>query len=326
MFVRITAALAAVLLPAAARADWRHELSGVTVPDVVGDMCRGAERRVEQDGSDIFVQYGTDAEPATLYVYRSSHPNPALWFERTRIAMLGNVGAFDGSAAPRPFTLGLAGAPNGLRGAFALPGRPWKSTAVAIAQHGEWLVKARVTSQTLDPAGAAKRMDALLAAIRFADAPKSASLPLTAPAACADAATFAGKPTTDDKLRGTGAAVGVVALAEAHGAVSGLAGKPDEWCREEVGELAKAVTYYRKRDGSAWTALLGDAGVTASAYAFPEGVGAKGAAVYLNRTGPALLVETYDAMPDLRTGAGAALAVMAGQRKPLASIGTKPKS
>lgn len=320
MFTRTIIALAAALPATPALADWNHPASGVSVPDAVGDMRVGQERNVTGDGTDVYVQYGTETEPVTLYVYRSSHPNPALWFERTRVAMRSNVGRFDESAVPRPFTLGPAYAPNGQRGEFALAGAPWKSTAVAIAQHGEWLLKARVTSQTLDPAGAAKRLDALLAAIRFANTPKSPPLPLTAPAPCSDEARFTGKPTRSDEARAMGSIMGVVALGQARG-IQGLAAEPQLWCRQPVsGELAQAASFYRRLDGSAWTLLLGDAGMAASAYAFPEIGKGRGAGVYFTRTGPALLAETYDALPGPEEGAGAALAVLAGRKPALVTV------
>lgn len=324
MHIRLIAALALIAVPSApALADWSHPLSGISIPDSVGDMRVGAERTVLEDGTDTFVQYGTDTEPATVYVYRASHPNPALWFERTRAAMIDNVGRFDQSNAPRSFTLGPGSTPNGVRDQFALDGKRWKATVVAIAQHGERIVKARVTSQTLDPAGASARLDVLLGAVRFANAPKHAPLPLTIPAACADVATLKGKPKSGDKHRTMGAVLGIVAFGEAHipTGASGLAAKPADWCRDDAGDLASAVSFYRKVDGTAWTALLGDAGMSASAYAFPKDGKPKGAALYFNRTGPAMLVETYDALPDLRTGTTAALATLAGQRKPMATIG-----
>lgn len=327
MFARVILVTAALLSASSVRADWTHPRSGMSLPDSVGDMHLGQERDSLGDGMDVVVQYGTATEPVTIYVYRSSHPNPALWFDRTRVAMADNVGEIDRSVSARPFTLGPVTAANGLRAEFRLPGQPWRATAVALAQHGAWIVKARVTSQTLDPTGVGKRMDALLAAVRFAGTPSRAPLPLTLPAACIGTPTLAGKIRRGEASLAVGAAIGVIALADAHLATGGTgpAGKPGEWCRQDVGRLAKSVTWYRKLDGTAWTALLGDAGMTASAYAFPKGMKAEGAAVFFSRTGPAMLVELYDALPDLKTGAGAALELIAGRRQPLATIGTAEK-
>ena len=110
---------------------------------------------------DVVVQLGEATEPATLYVYRSAYPNPALWFDRVRTAMNRNVNAGGVQAEPRAITLGGAPAANGLREEFDLPaGGQWRATAVAIVQAGEWIVKARITSATLDRAGVGARMDA----------------------------------------------------------------------------------------------------------------------------------------------------------------------
>ena len=324
MFKAVIVAVAlAVATPAAA--DWRHDLSGISVPDSVGDMRKGVERRVVEDGSDIFVQYGTDAEPVTLYVYRASHPNPALWFDRTLAAMVTNVGQPAGPAAPRPFTLGQASAPNGLRTEFAVTGKAWTSTAFAMAQHGEWLVKARVTSSTLDPAGAAKRLDALLAAIMFAQPASVAPYPLTAPAACSGKARYRGKPGGKAEVAMAASIATVAAHSEAHGGPTGLAAEPKLWCREDAGELAGAISVFRRLDDSAWTALLGDAGMSASAQMLPKLAGVPGAALYANRTGPAYLIAVYDALPAWREAAMAAVPVLTGRAQPLATMDAKPR-
>lgn len=319
------AALALSVVAVPATAQWQHARSGIALPDTVGDMRKGAERNIAEDGSDTFVQYGTDDEPVTLYVYRASHPNPALWFDRTLAAIAANVGTFT-APAPRPFTLGAGPTPNGLRAEFALTGRQWKSTAVAIAQHGEWLIKARVTSPTLDPAGAATRLDALLAALTFTPGPQAKTLPLTDPAPCTGPAALTGKQKSSDELRAAGAVMGIVGFGAARGLGMGPAAEPAKWCRQSLeGAFAGAASLYRSLDGKAWTMLLGDAGMAASAYDFGDlGVG-KGAGVYFTRTGPAMLAETYDALPPAELGVGAALAVLAGRKPALVTVGSRAR-
>lgn len=312
----------AVLAPTMAWADWTHGPSGLSLPDAIGDMRHGQERDMSNgEKLDVSVQYGTDPEPVTLYVYRSSHPNPALWFERTRVAMIDNVGSLD-DAPPRAFALG-GPVPNGLRAEFAPTGKAWKATSVALVQSGEWLLKARVTSTTLDRAGVAARMDRLLAAIRFAK-PVGKPLPLRAPAACAAPTTQSGTPRSDDKIRAAGTVMGVVAMADARGMESGLSGKPDDWCRDDPADptMRKMASVYRRRDGSGWTALLGDAGISAAALDLSE-MGTKGAALYFTRTGPTMLIQTYDAPPSLDQALVAVTPVLRGQAQPLVTIGTK---
>ena len=312
----------ALLAPSAAWADWTHAPSGISLPDEIGDMRHGAERDLSNgEKLDVSVQYGTDPEPVTLYVYRASHPNPALWFERTRIAMLDNVGTFE-DAAPRSFALG-GPAPNGLRAEFAPTGKAWKATSVALMQSGEWLIKARVTSTTLDRAGVAARMDRLLAAVRFAK-PVAAPLPLRTPAACSVSTPPKGSPRSGEKIRAAGTVMGIVAMADARGMASGLSGKPEEWCRDDPADPAmrKMASVYRRLDGKGWTALLGDAGMSAAALDLAD-TGTKGAALYFTRTGPTMLIQTFDAPPSLDQALGAVTPVLRGEAQPLSTIGTE---
>lgn len=224
--MRIALAAAALALPAAAHADWSHKDSGVGLPDRVGTMQRSGERDISNGQKvDVYVQYGTDSEPVTLYVYRSSHPNPALWFDRTRAAMAGRLASVDPAKQPRAFTLGGSPTPNGLREEFALTDAPWTATAVALIQAGEWMVKLRVTSQTLDAAGVSAKMDTLLAALRFAK-PVAQSLPLTAPAACAAPLSATGKADANDARVAAATVYGAVALVDARYGGTGLAGQP----------------------------------------------------------------------------------------------------
>lgn len=329
------AGLAAVLLltvPAAAWADWKHRPSGVSLPDEIGDMRRGAERDLSGgQKADVSVQYGNGDEPVTVYVYRASHPNPALWFERTRTAMLDNVGGFDTSKPPRAITIGGGAAPNGLRQEFPTFGKDWRSTSFALIQAGEWLIKVRVSSTTLDEAGVAARMDRLLAAIRFAS-PPPAPLPLAAPEACRAPAILAAKPKVDMATVTAASLIGVAAFADARGGGGGLSAKAGDWCRDDSDPaLHKMTTVYRRLDGQGWTALLGDAGMSASALMLmPDPIGQasefSGAGLYFTRNGPTEVIATYDGLPSVAEALGAITPVLRGERKSLASISVKGKS
>ena len=172
---------------------WHHRGSGITVPATIDGMRRGEQRDLSRGGEfDVTTQFGTSDEPVTVYIYRSAYPNVALWFERTRRAMNENLRSQEIDAAPRSFAL-AGGAPNGLREEFELPaGGRFRSTAVAMAQTGEWIVKVRITSRSLDRAAIAARMDALLAAMRLPDG-RPEPHPLLLPPPCPPAfhSTFA---------------------------------------------------------------------------------------------------------------------------------------
>lgn len=262
----ILAAALAVLAPHAALAEgWRHAPSRIAVPDLPEGFQLGATADNRRDGSDVFVQLGSASEPVTLYVYRSAFPNPALWFERTRRAMNSNVGSDTAAADPRTFTLGQASAPNGLREEVVLaPGGNFRTTAVAIVQYGEWIVKARITSSTLDRDGIRARLDRLLAAVRL---PGTVPAPaqLIVPAACGEANRMRGTARAgsgEDNVMAGILLVGVNGQARGR---EGLVATPAAWCRDTSAHPATLVTLYRRRDGGAWVALLADSGMAIGA-------------------------------------------------------------
>ena len=198
MMILRTAALAGAAtlaaMPSAVLADWTLKQSGISLPDTIGDMRRGDERDLSNgERADVMIQYGGGNEPVTVYVYRASHPNPALWFERTRAVILDNVGGFDTSKPPRTITLGGGSTPNGLRDDVATFGKDWRATSFALIQAGEWLIKLRISSTTLEQAGVAEKMDRLLAALKFAS-PPPAPLPLATPQACKAPVTYTPSP------------------------------------------------------------------------------------------------------------------------------------
>jgi hypothetical protein len=315
----LVAALA-VLAPDAALAEsWRHGPSGVSIPDLPDGLHTGRVTDSRGDGSDVFIQLGRDNEPVTFYVYRSAFPNPALWFERTRLAMNVHVGSGNAGADPRAFTLGGASAPNGLREEIVLaPGNTFRTTAVAIAQYGEWMVKVRITSASLDRDGIRARMDRLLAAIHLPGA-VPAPVPLLVPGLCPDENRMSGRmrQTSDEDV-----AVARAALRRAHDNArgrGGLAAEPAGWCRERSGFPTEYGTVYRQRDGRAWTVLLGDSGLAVSALPIdvPD---ADGAATFTATSAVTALARIYDHMPSPDEAIDPAVPVLVGRERPAAQI------
>ncbi|HTU12590.1 MAG TPA: hypothetical protein VMG08_16995 [Allosphingosinicella sp.] len=308
-------ALALILATPAAAQDWRHRPSGISLPSLPDGFRVGRETDNRRDGSDVFVQLGSDDEPATLYVYRSAYPGAAIWFERTRLAMRANVGAPTGNVAPRSFTLGAATAPNGLREEIDIPaGGRWRATAVAIVQYGDWIVKARLTSARLDAAGLGRRLDALLGALRFpAGAP--AARPLIVPSPCGEANAMRGRArdrSSEDNVRAGIVLVGI--NAEARGR-EGLVANPEAWCRASSRHPAAIVSLYRRRDGRAWVALVSDSGVAAGA----EQVDDLGMA-FAATPAATIFVQMYDGMPDPDPAIEAAIPYLVGRAQGPASV------
>jgi hypothetical protein len=313
---------AAVATPADAQdGGWRHEASGISVPQTIGDMSLGAVRDASGGGNhDVILQFGEGRNPVTLYVYRSAYPNAALWFERTRHAMNLHVGAQGSDAAPNSFTLGGASAPNGLREDIALPaGGNFRATSVAIAQIGEWIVKARVSSATLDSRAVAERMDRLLAALRFSRA-TPAPLPLLVPPPCQDANRMRGSriDAPSEAAVAAGLANAITAYAEARGS-GGLAAEPGNWCREASQIPAQYGSIYRQRAGSEWVALVGDAGSAVSGRRLVAAQG-PGAATFVSTVSGTSVAALYDDMPSPDAATVEALPILAGQAAGLGGV------
>lgn len=321
--IRSLFALALLALASAAPAQsqdiWRHRESGVSLPRSIGDMQLNRERDASGGGEyDVILQYGGGPTAVTLYVYRSAYPNPALWFERTRLAMSTSVGAPAQGVDPRPITLGGASAPNGLREDIAVDGNRARATSVVIAQVGEWLVKARTSSLELDLAGVSERMDRLLAALRFETMP--APHPLRLPPPCGEERRMSGERLSRSAPEALASAVanGATVLAHSRGR-SGLAADPAAWCRVAAGIPAQYGAIYRERSGSAWVALLGDSGLAVTALRLEEARGA-GAATYVSTPGRLSVAALYEDMPDADSATVHALPVVAGEERGLADI------
>ena len=313
----LAAALAALAPQAAAAEGWRHGPSGVGIPDLPQGLATG---RVSDrlDGNDVFVQFGTDEEPVTFYVYRSAFPNVALWFERTRLAMNINVGSGQAEVQPRRFTLGDSAVPNGLREEIALPpGNRFRATAIAIAQYGEWFVKVRITSMSLDSAGVRAKMDRLLAAIRLPGA-VPAPHPMIVPGRCDTDRAFTGRPLTSSDLADRAQGALRLAAAEARGR-GGLAANPESWCRARSAMPSPLGTLYHRRDGRGWTALVSDSGIAISAYPadLPD---ADGAATVAANPAVTSLVQIYDHLPAPEAALEPGILVLVGRAQALRRI------
>lgn len=271
----------------------------------------------------MILQYGDDRNPVTVYVYRSAFPNPALWFERTRLAMNANVGSGRNAVDPRTVTVGGGTAPNGLREDIALPSGGFRATSVTIAQAGQWLVKVRVSSADLDLPGVTARMDRVLAALRFANA--SAPHPLRLPPPCSDANRMSGERIArgDEAMLAEALPAMLMGEAEARGD-GGLAADPAAWCRDATQVPAQYGTVYRARDGSGWITLLADSGraVRAVTTALPD-LPTNGRAALLATT-PATtsLVAMFGALPHPDSGTPIGIPVAAGAAEGMISIGT----
>jgi hypothetical protein len=327
MFALGFAALAiAAPLRAQAQDMWRHGPSGVSIAREIGEMRLREERDNSNGvGADVYMQFGSGGTTVTFYVYRSAYPNVALWFERTRLAMQQSVGSGGTAVAPRPFTLGSSSSANGLREELDVPPANLmraRATAVAMAQVGQWIVKARVTSSDLDRAGVTALMDQLLAAVQLSGtAPPP--LPLAVPSVCTEDVRMRGDRIGNVRESETAAALMAAVLgdAEARGG-GGLASDPQSWCRMTTTEVPiEYGTVYRRRDGGGWVALLGDSGRAAAALAL-DAPGRARAGLIAITPASTQTVAVYDGIPDPDQAVPVSLPVVVGQATGMVQIST----
>lgn len=342
--------LAAMLLsvPALASAQsaerWSHAQSGISLPMTFGDMRVSDVKDRLGDGNDVMFQLGAEPEPVTVYVYRSPYPNAALWFERTWAAMQVNIPGLAGTASsPTTFALGGGalgggalgggalggGAPNGLRQSVALPdGLRYKTTGIAFAQMGEWLVKLRVTSGTLDTAGVDRRLDEVMRALTLPPV-TNAPNPLITPAACDTPLKARGKRIVRNMEDETAPAMieGLLVYTGARG-ISGLAARPGDYCRATTKLPAAVASLFQARNGGEWVLLLGDAGLsmTSRTFQLPQVPGHKAkakAGLYANSVKDTQLIAIYDELPDPEASLAVGMPVVLGRAPGIAAISTE---
>jgi hypothetical protein len=167
-----------------ATASWQHAATGMILPPVsarfvrqdVSDNSGGAELDVAATYQD-----STTGTVATVYVFRTMLPDAPLWFDRALDAILLRPNYKRADASPpavTAFTPPKASRASGLRTSVALVPTPLRSTALAVAPVGGWLVKVRMSSESLDAAALDARLSAFIDELRWpaeAKAPKAAA-------------------------------------------------------------------------------------------------------------------------------------------------------
>jgi len=235
---------------------YRFKQSGIVAPAELDGMRRVDVRQLGADELDVFAVYQNGSDAITVYVYRSLAGSVPVWFDRARASveqrreMFGTVTP----VVPTAFTPPGQSSTSGLMAGWTLTKPPYRGTALAILPIGEWLVKVRYSSTTLDGAGVAARIPAVLGALAW---PKSIpSGPAAAPVAdCATPLAFAATaaPVTDAKMLQSAALTGgLVAAAEGEKKAAATT-PPPIWCRDPA--PAQIGAAYR-RDGASDNYLL----------------------------------------------------------------------
>lgn len=268
---------ASVALAAEATENLRSNALEVSGPDRLEGLPRGAPRG---QPLDYQLTYDSKDDSITVYVFRATHPNAALWFERAdSVLNIGRKGWQLSDATPiERITAFGAAAPNGLRRAYRA-GKDMKSTALAVIQVNDWIVKVRSSSTTLDRDAELARLDRVIAALSVKASPRPA-YPLELPAACPGggratitevlAAEAIGKPDPAQTMM-----AGLLAMAnglDLAGGKGSLAAEPLAYCRAVLeGPMAELGTLYRSKAGDGhWEVVFADSGRSFSGHFLPR--------------------------------------------------------
>lgn len=226
-------------LRASAGKPYRFRHSKLVVPANLDGIPRTSVEQFGTDELDVFARYARDSDLITVYVYRKVGGAVPVWFDRARASIEGRsemFGTVTPSVMPAAFTPPGQANASGLVGGWTVTKPPYRGTALALLPMGDWLVKIRYSSTTLDGPALVARMPTLLAALDWTRTPAT-----TAPAAApvADCATPLAFPVTaqvvrDEKMLSmTALTAGLLSSAAARASTKLATPAPvPRWCRD----------------------------------------------------------------------------------------------
>lgn len=244
-----------------ATASWQHAATQIILPSESAGLRRGTIHDFTADELDIVADYGNEAEGlgATVYLFRTSAPDAALWFDRalTAIRLRPGWGLADTPLSTvAPFVRPGGSVSSGLRTAFDVGTPEVRSTAVALAPLGDFLVKVRMSSTRLDAAALDAQLTRFLEGLRW-------------PSPSADETTAVPIVDCPEPLRLRQARVvrddsADVLMNLLTGIVMERAeGPPPVYCREPGADLQHGV-YRPDASRNAYLIALGDSGIALS--------------------------------------------------------------
>lgn len=311
---------------------WRSAAGPILISRRIDGFVLSEERALAADGTDTILQFtnpSATGDAATVYVYRASQPNAALWFERALIALAQRPSMTGAATAGERFELATPGASasNALGQSFAVSFGDYRTTGLAIAQVGEWIIKIRISRPSADVG----EMDALLRTfvgeIGYSGANAFEVHPLRLPADCGTMDVPDGAPVTANSDNRPAAVVeGLSVYANARGA-GGLAANPEQWCEVRLPNLALLANLYRSDEGfdGGWIMLIGDAGWSIVSRRLTNPVENARFALFGNRTSDTTLISLFDGPAELGAALGFAQPVLTGAAQGLARIEIVPR-
>lgn len=142
-------------LPTEAGKTWEHDWTNMAFPARIGAFERDRISALEDRQTNIAANYYEDTTGSylTIYLYRPGTPSVAIWFDRSLFAISqrdDDYGAIDTDDLKIGTFVPAGGeVESGQYAVTDVDGR-MRSTALAMHQAGEWLVKVRISSSRLN--------------------------------------------------------------------------------------------------------------------------------------------------------------------------------
>lgn len=240
-----------------------HEHSKVRLPPVLTGLRRFKAMENEPGQLHISLQYASpdSGESFIVILYRDVGGGLPVWFDRARRrAERGEIGTATLHAAGEFVPPGRTNA-SGLLATYALAGKGYRSTGVAIVPAGGWLVTLWAASGTRSPVELDARIKAALAEIVW---PKMDPAPDVIPvAACTSALALSGAAKPLPKTPNNVSETLMVAMKEA----MAIKQSPKEeaklpqpkWCRDPI-ELDNAGVYRADEQTDGYFLAVSDSG------------------------------------------------------------------
>lgn len=245
---------------------WVHKDSGLAFPAAIGSFVRRDMTDIS-DGKriDIAATYDdpTTSSVATLYLYRPAMPEPALWFDISNWFLQRNdrFGVVKADGGPTTFQIATTQGSAALRQSYAISATG-RSSGVAIAPIGRWLIKLRMTSRALEPPTLDRAMRDFLVGMPWPKKmpPAPDSLPL---GPCSTPLTT----TRAEEIKQVGAVILVGAM---NGSLSTETAKdapaeaPASLCRDDSRPDAAHPLYQLDEGRTGYVMAIGDSGTLLS--------------------------------------------------------------
>lgn len=244
-----------------ANAAWQHAATQMILPSRSAGLTRADIRDNGNGELDVIATYENQEEgiTATVYLYKTTTPDVALWFDRaaTAIMLRPEYGLAGAPPAPAGFARPGAASLSGLRAALDVRASNFRSTALAIAPLGSWQVKIRISAARLDRMALDERLSRFIGGLRWPAEATAERVAVPIEPCPTPLRLRQARVVRDDGAQVLMNLLAGVAVSRDGG------GPPPVYCREP-GATLEYGAYRANRATEAYLVALGDAGIALS--------------------------------------------------------------